>query len=87
LSRRRNHLLLRLGLGGRYADDPFLLDAAAALDPASGELDEAVRFSLCRPEPLRLLWLEAGLTDIEVRSIDVSVSHTPYRPSDRKPGR
>ena len=45
--------------------------AAVALDPAAGALDEAIRFSLCRPDALRALWTAAGLQDIEVRTIDV----------------
>jgi len=31
-------------------------DAACALDPAAVELDEGRRFTLCRPQPLRLLF-------------------------------
>lgn len=46
-------------------------DAAAELDPQAAGLDEGRRFPLCRPEPLRLLWTEAGLTDVEVRAIEV----------------
>jgi SAM-dependent methyltransferase len=45
--------------------------AAVALDPAAGALDEAIRFSLCRPDALRALWTAAGLQDVEVRAIDV----------------
>jgi SAM-dependent methyltransferase len=46
-------------------------DAAAALDPAAAELDEARRFPLCQPEPLRRLWMDAGLGEVIVRAIDV----------------
>jgi SAM-dependent methyltransferase len=46
-------------------------DAAAALDPAAGELDEGRRFPICRPEPLERLATEAGLRDVTVRAIDV----------------
>jgi SAM-dependent methyltransferase len=46
-------------------------DAATALDPAALAVDEARRFALCRPEPLRGLWVAAGLTGVAVRSIDV----------------
>lgn len=49
----------------------YFWDAAVALDPAAGELDEGIRFSLCRPEPLRALWTDAGLRDVSVRAIDV----------------
>ncbi len=46
-------------------------DAAAALNPEAGALDEGVRFPLCRPEPLAQIFEGAGLGDVEVRAIDV----------------
>jgi SAM-dependent methyltransferase len=46
-------------------------DAAAELDPAVRDLDEALRFPLCRPEPLRGLFTDAGLGDVEVEEIVV----------------
>ena len=46
-------------------------DAAAALDPRAGELDEGHRFPLCRPAPLEQLFRDAGLERVEVRSIEV----------------
>jgi SAM-dependent methyltransferase len=46
-------------------------DAAIALDPAAAALDEAVRFPLCAPEPLRQVFDGAGLDDVEVRALDV----------------
>jgi SAM-dependent methyltransferase len=46
-------------------------DAAGALDPRARELDEGVRFPLCRPEPLQALFIGAGLADVHVRPIDV----------------
>jgi SAM-dependent methyltransferase len=59
-----------------YADGMQMIknfwDAAAALDPAAAELDEGRRFPLCRPEPLRSLWTDAGLTGVEIEPIDVS---------------
>jgi SAM-dependent methyltransferase len=48
-----------------------LWDAALALDPAALELDEARRFAVCRPEPLRDLWAGAGLTDVATRAIEI----------------
>jgi hypothetical protein len=42
-----------------------------SLDPAAASVDEGVRFPLCAPEPLRAAFVEAGLGDVEVRSIDV----------------
>lgn len=47
-------------------------DAAAALDPAASDLDEGLRFPICNPQPLTDLFQNAGLSDIEVRPIDVS---------------
>jgi SAM-dependent methyltransferase len=49
----------------------YFWDAANALDPAASELDEGNRFPLCRPESLRAQWLDAGLSDVMVRPIEV----------------
>jgi hypothetical protein len=46
-------------------------DAAVALDPAAAELDEGPRFPLCRPDALRERWTGSGLTNVDVRAIDV----------------
>ena len=46
-------------------------DAAIALDPAALEKDEGRRFPVCRPEPLAALFREAGVSNVEVRAIDV----------------
>jgi SAM-dependent methyltransferase len=46
-------------------------DAAIALDPAARELDEALRFPLCAPEPLRALFTAADLRDVATQAIDV----------------
>ena len=58
-----------------YADKMELIryffDSAIALDPAVRELDVGPRFPLCRPEPLAVLFAEAGLRDVEARPIDV----------------
>ncbi len=58
-----------------YAGDMQLMrrfwDAAGALDPRARELDEGVRFPLCRPEPLYALFTGAGLAGVQVRPIDV----------------
>jgi SAM-dependent methyltransferase len=58
-----------------YADGMAMMryfwDAAAALDPDVAALDEGRRFPLCRPEPLRALWVRAGLGNVGVRAIDV----------------
>jgi len=44
--------------------------AAAELDPAAQELDEGVRFNLCRPDELRRCFQESGLLGVEVTSLD-----------------
>jgi hypothetical protein len=46
-------------------------DAAIALNPAARNLDEGVRFPICRPDPLRSLFTSAGLRDIATQAIDV----------------
>ena len=46
-------------------------DAAVEVDPAAAELDEGRRFPLCRPEPLRDLFVTTGLGDVDVLPIDV----------------
>ena len=47
-------------------------NAAGELDPAAVTLGEGRRFPLCHPEPLRLLFNEAGLVDVSVRAIDIA---------------
>jgi len=49
----------------------FFWDAAVELDDAARRLDEGARFPLCRPDPLKQLFVSAGLRDVEVRPIDV----------------
>jgi SAM-dependent methyltransferase len=46
-------------------------DAAVALDPSTRDLDESRRFPLCRLEPLRALFDDAGLQRTQLRAIDV----------------
>jgi SAM-dependent methyltransferase len=45
--------------------------AAADLDPAAADLDEARRFPLCNPDPLTALFQSASLKNIQVRSIEI----------------
>ena len=58
-----------------YADGMQMLrafwDAAVSLDPGAADLDEGVRFPLCRPDRLRRLFSRAGLADVEDREIVV----------------
>lgn len=53
-------------------------DAAVALDPAARELDEAIRFPVCRPEPLTALFRDAALRDVETRAIDVPTAFASF---------
>jgi len=46
-------------------------DAAAALDPAAGKLEEGLRFPICRPGPLADLVRATGLQAVETTAIDV----------------
>jgi SAM-dependent methyltransferase len=46
-------------------------DAAIALNPHARELDEGLRFPICRPEPLRDLFTLAGLRNVTSQAIDV----------------
>jgi trans-aconitate methyltransferase len=46
-------------------------DAAVELDPAAADLDEGLRFPLCRPERLEALWLDHDFTDVSTWAIDV----------------
>ena len=58
-----------------YADGMKMLryfwDSAAALDAASMSLDEGVCFPLCQPRPLKRLFEDAGLSRVEVGSIEI----------------
>ncbi|MGA7671727.1 MAG: methyltransferase domain-containing protein [Nitrolancea sp.] len=46
-------------------------DAAAELNPAAAELDEGRLFPICQPDALRRMFDAAGLSEIEVRAIDI----------------
>jgi trans-aconitate methyltransferase len=46
-------------------------DAAIAVSPHDGKLDQAERFPLCQPGPLQTLFERAGLKSVTVRAIDV----------------
>ena len=56
---------------GRMELMRFFWDAAVALDPAARDLDEGVRFPICRPDRLETAWRDAGFVDVESRAIDV----------------
>jgi SAM-dependent methyltransferase len=46
-------------------------DAAIAVSPTDARLDQAERFPICQPEPLRALFERVGLTAVQVRAIDI----------------
>jgi SAM-dependent methyltransferase len=49
----------------------YFWDSAVALDPAAAELDEGLRFPICRPDRLEALFSRAGLRHVESRPIEV----------------
>jgi SAM-dependent methyltransferase len=53
-------------------------DAARAVDPTAADRDEAVRFPLCRPAPLRALFAGAGLADVVVAPVEVATEFTGF---------
>jgi SAM-dependent methyltransferase len=65
-----------------YADGMQLMkrfwDAVVDLDPGAADVSEAHRFPLCRPEPLRHLWTDAGLADVTVRAVDIATVFTDF---------
>ena len=57
----------------------FFWDAAVELNPGARNMDEGVRFPLCRPEALEKLFAGAGLIGVEVKPIDIP---TPFENFD-----
>lgn len=57
----------------------FFWDAAVELDPSAANMDEGVRFPMCRPEELERLFAGAGLQSVEVKPIDIA---TPFSDFD-----
>ena len=53
-------------------------ETATALDPAAAEIAETMRFPLCRPEPLRELWTDAGMGDVTVHAIEVPTAFADF---------
>ncbi|MDH4044172.1 MAG: methyltransferase domain-containing protein [Gemmatimonadota bacterium] len=58
-----------------YADGMEFLrvfwEEAAALDPGASALDEGTRFPLCRRPALESAWREAGLSEVEIRAVEI----------------
>jgi ubiquinone/menaquinone biosynthesis C-methylase UbiE len=53
-------------------------DAAVALDPNTAKLDEGVRFPLCSPAPLRSLFEDVGLKDVEVKALETTTKFDSF---------
>ena len=53
-------------------------NAAAALDVTARDLDEGKRFPICHPNSLAVLFHDAGLTDIEIRPVDISTDFRDF---------
>jgi SAM-dependent methyltransferase len=53
-------------------------DAAIQLAPAASELDEAVRFPLCRPDRLCDLFAGSGLSEVSALSIDAAATFRDF---------
>jgi SAM-dependent methyltransferase len=65
-----------------YADGMQLMahfwDAAVESAPEAGTLREDLRFATCRPDPLRELFLDAGLEDVVLAEIVVPTVFTDF---------
>jgi hypothetical protein len=46
-------------------------DAATEVDPGAAAFDEGRRFPICRPDPLRELFVSDGLVDVHVDAVVV----------------
>lgn len=57
----------------------YFWDAVATLDPDARELDEGVRFPVCRPEALTALFGSAGLRDITCAPVEVATDFADFR--------
>lgn len=49
----------------------YFWDVAIALNPNDASLDQAERFPICKPGPLRMLFEEEGLMQVSTRAIDI----------------
>ena len=48
-------------------------DAAVAVDPKARELDEGVRFPMCRREALESIFRDAGMEDVKSEAIEIPI--------------
>lgn len=49
----------------------YFWDAAIEVSPHDSKLDQAERFPICQPEPLRALFRDIGLRSVSCRAIDI----------------
>src|SRR5262245_6135581 len=56
----------------------FCWDAVVEINPGAANMDEAVRFPLCRPEVLKKLFTDAGLQGVKVNPIDITTSFANF---------
>lgn len=56
----------------------YFWDAAVALNPNVNDIDEVKRFPFCQPEPLKQLFQESGLNQVEVIPIEVSTDFRDF---------
>jgi hypothetical protein len=56
----------------------YFWDAATAVDPSAGELDEGNRFPVCRPDALTELFRGGGLGDVRCEPIEISTAFTSF---------
>jgi trans-aconitate methyltransferase len=64
--------------GGGMQMMRYFWDAAIEISPRDARLDQAERFPLCQPEPLRDLFVAAGLRSVEARAIDVPTTFRDF---------
>jgi SAM-dependent methyltransferase len=48
-------------------------DEVVAMDPSAQELDEGVRFPMCKPEALELIFQAAGMKEVKSTAIEIPV--------------
>jgi SAM-dependent methyltransferase len=53
-------------------------NAVSALDPAARDLDEGKRFPICNPDSLKKLFQNAGLLQVEVQPLDISMDFRDF---------
>ena len=53
-------------------------NAAVAVDPTAYDLDEGNRFPICKPDRLVELFSKAGLSEVQVQSIDIWTEFTNF---------